>query len=480
MMNLNDPYEFVWGESDSMLILESTLRSYIDTRNVIATEPHHVVITSQNRQARAFYRASDLRNAKSVAEHLCEEQVIHEYFSGSEKLEVEFQKFIREINNQGLKLLSNDELVACFKRYFELITIALAHYQASTVPEYLQVAHDKLAQKLSEEELRALIQPSELTTVELEEIRLIELSLQQEISDEEILSYIGEFSYMAWNNYDNAELIKYIREKLAQLREQSADDRQHRQEEIRQTKAKLSEKQREILERKNDAEIILLSGMIRDMGEWRFRIKKYWAGAEFLVQPLLIEISDRIKLDMTTLMWVYSRDEVISAILQKELLSETEVEKRKKSYTLVLDNEQIRLLTGKEEQNFLKKYIEIELDDVKELIGKPANRGIGRGRVKIVHVEDLNRLKQDEQKFRDGDVLVSTMTQVNVVPLMKRAAAILTEQGGITSHAAIVSRELNKPCIVGVKNLTRVLKDGDEIEVDAETGKVRIINKANP
>lgn len=70
------------------------------------------------------------------------------------------------------------------------------------------------------------------------------------------------------------------------------------------------------------------------------------------------------------------------------------------------------------------------------------------------------------------------MTQVSIVHIMKKAGAILTEQGGITCHVAIVSRELNKPCIVGVNNLTFILKDGDLVEVDANVGVVKIIQRA--
>jgi pyruvate,water dikinase len=67
------------------------------------------------------------------------------------------------------------------------------------------------------------------------------------------------------------------------------------------------------------------------------------------------------------------------------------------------------------------------------------------------------------------------MTRVEFVPLMKKAKAIITNEGGIACHAAIVSRELGLPCIIGTKNATRVLKDGDEIEMDLEKGVVKKI-----
>ena len=70
------------------------------------------------------------------------------------------------------------------------------------------------------------------------------------------------------------------------------------------------------------------------------------------------------------------------------------------------------------------------------------------------------------------------MTQVNIVQLIKKCVAILTEQGGVTCHAAIISRELNKPCIVGIDNLTNILKDGDLVDVDANKGVIKILNKS--
>lgn len=67
------------------------------------------------------------------------------------------------------------------------------------------------------------------------------------------------------------------------------------------------------------------------------------------------------------------------------------------------------------------------------------------------------------------------MTTIDYLPLMQKAAGIITEQGNILSHAAIISRELKKPCLVGVKNAMKLLKDGQEIELDANNGFVSII-----
>jgi pyruvate,water dikinase len=74
--------------------------------------------------------------------------------------------------------------------------------------------------------------------------------------------------------------------------------------------------------------------------------------------------------------------------------------------------------------------------------------------------------------FPAGSVLVCDNTDVRFLPLMQKAAAILTERGGMLSHAAIIARELKKPCLVGVKGLMAAVSQGQEIAVDAEAGSI--------
>lgn len=104
-----------------------------------------------------------------------------------------------------------------------------------------------------------------------------------------------------------------------------------------------------------------------------------------------------------------------------------------------------------------------------EVRGNIAFKGVVRGTARLVFTG------KDMGKIKNGDILVSPMTRPEFLPAMKRAGAFLTDEGGITCHAAIVARELKKPCIIGTKTATQIIKDGDMIEVDAETGIVKII-----
>ena len=114
-----------------------------------------------------------------------------------------------------------------------------------------------------------------------------------------------------------------------------------------------------------------------------------------------------------------------------------------------------------------KQISESQLVNLKQLIqGEPASFGIGFGKVvKIKSAKEIDKVKK-------GDVLVTEMTAPDFVPAMKRASAIVTDKGGQTSHAAIVSRELGVPAIVGTKTATKILKEDQLITVNGATGVV--------
>jgi len=101
-----------------------------------------------------------------------------------------------------------------------------------------------------------------------------------------------------------------------------------------------------------------------------------------------------------------------------------------------------------------------------EIRGNTANPGKAIGTAKVVvGQDDFNKMEKD-------DILVTSMTRPEFLPIMKLAAAIVTDEGGITCHAAIVARELGIPCVIGTQVATKMLKDGDKVEVNANHGTV--------
>jgi len=115
---------------------------------------------------------------------------------------------------------------------------------------------------------------------------------------------------------------------------------------------------------------------------------------------------------------------------------------------------------------------------ISEIKGHVATPGMYTGKVRIIRTIFGKEVKKDLLKMIPGEVLVTASTGPELITACKKAGAIVTDVGGICSHAAIISRELHKPCVIGTRIGTIVLQDGDIVEVDAHKGIVKIIQKA--
>ena len=118
------------------------------------------------------------------------------------------------------------------------------------------------------------------------------------------------------------------------------------------------------------------------------------------------------------------------------------------------------------------EFLQIVEGDIplpQELNGTVIWQGQVKGAVRVLNTPD------DVLKMQEGEILVCPMSDPDYMPAVRKAAAIVTDQGGLLCHAAIVARELQIPCVVGTEQATKVFKDGDLVEVDATKGVVRKI-----
>jgi len=235
---------------------------------------------------------------------------------------------------------------------------------------------------------------------------------------------------------------------------------------------------------------IVLSRGDRDSGQ----NLKVPAGYEYLVEvgsklayyrTYLVEKADRV---------AYSHWPVIKELAEKQGLSWDDVnllthvelieltktgelpvgwEKRREGFGVNNINGEVVVVAGDEMRRELRDSMEeIKTEGIEEIKGMTARGGRVKGVVRVVE------RAADIGKLNEGEILVAPETTPDYVVGMKMAGAIVTNQGGITSHAAIVSRELGVPCVIGTKIATQVLKDGDLVEVDADKGVVKIIKRA--
>ncbi len=191
---------------------------------------------------------------------------------------------------------------------------------------------------------------------------------------------------------------------------------------------------------------------------------------------LLAEASKRLNISSENITMLNSQE--ITDLLQKKPSNLINlIPKRKKGYAIVWIDGEAYTLFGSDSiklqsiiANKFKGKEAKQKAKLKYIKGTPASLGKTKGIVKVL----LSHL--DAGKLDKGDILVASMTTPDYIIAMEKAAAFVTDEGGITCHAAIVAREFGVPCIVGTGNATALLKDGDFVEVDAEKGLIKILN----
>lgn len=214
-------------------------------------------------------------------------------------------------------------------------------------------------------------------------------------------------------------------------------------------------------------EIRAISRLTEILVKWQDQRKIYTLTFVSLQNVIINEIARRQKIDSELLKFCTISDLKIAL---KKGFNIKELKRRWESCLFIYKDGKVKLIAvGKEAKEFLKKVSYVDIKDVKEIRGMVASVGKVTGIVKIImSSKNINKIKS-------GDILVAPMTRPEHLQGMKKAGAIVTDDGGITSHAAIIARELKIPCIIGTKIATKVLKDGDTIEVDGDRGIVKIL-----
>jgi phosphohistidine swiveling domain-containing protein len=193
----------------------------------------------------------------------------------------------------------------------------------------------------------------------------------------------------------------------------------------------------------------------------------YWLSLSKLWET----IRQRIGLENREDLWYFSYVDIADYLNSNRLVSEEEIRERKSGIVTEEGQTGVKVRIGKDAQSFLNSSLKREEHrGTEEIRGSAAYPGLVRGKVRVI------KERSQFSSFNEGEILIAPYTAPEYVSLMRKAIAIVTDTGGITSHAAIVSRELRIPCVVGTKVASRVLKDGDTVEVDAESGIVKKLN----
>jgi len=257
------------------------------------------------------------------------------------------------------------------------------------------------------------------------------------------------------NQLKDLVLKKKINQKLKSLENYSKKTQKQQSQLIK--KIKLNPKIKNLLQAMQDMTIIL------------DRKKEIFTETHFYIHKLLEEISKKLNIPVKLIKFMTESD-MEKALKQNKFNKQILEKRRNHSVSVCYPNKEPIFYFDQGAQKIIQQIKEEESQS-KKVKGIPAYLGKVKGTIKIANnIKDVNKINK-------GDILVSVRTSADLIVAMQKASAFVTDEGGITCHAAVVAREMKKPCIVGTKNATKILKDGDKVEVDADKGIIKIIKK---
>lgn len=398
------------------------------------------------------------------------------------------KKVMKTIDKTNLKQLNKKELLKLYQKmwyvYHRLLGISHVQEAISFVVEPLLKEKLEKATKMErhDKEFRQiftdLLQPSRPSWVN--EIHIDLMKIIKEIKNKDdlektklkkkIAAHRKKYFYNQINYFYGESLkdIDYVKE-IKKLIKENIDVDEKLNIERERYKKNIKRRNELIKKFKLDKETVKLINLSVESLHWQDDRKKNLLSCVFYLNLLLKEISKRFRIPFEILKR-YFGDEITYENLTNFDMKEGK--ERVKQYAVYFKKSGKGMDSEFYIKNDFKKLMQIyykKLATQLDIHGMCASAGKVSGIVRIC------KTKQDIKKFKEGEVLVAAMTRPEYVPAMKKSVAIVTDEGGITSHAAIVARELGVPCIIGTKVATKVLKNGMLVEVNANHGAVKIL-----
>ncbi|MBU0598129.1 hypothetical protein KKF61_03990, partial [Patescibacteria group bacterium] len=259
----------------------------------------------------------------------------------------------------------------------------------------------------------------------------------------------------AWDNFvvrvKKAQLAGHISKRISKLKSDRI---------ITDKKVKSIMKQTGLLKK----EVTLFRKMIF----YRIQIENYYSYVNYQATGLINQTAKRLKIALNQLSFLLV-NEAGQALVGKIAGLMEKITIRQKYYLMVMGRKQVHIYTGQQAKKIknkfqIKKQASGKVKQIQGICGHPG-RVTGKARI----IVDFNKLG----KFKSGEILITSNTTPLFVPAIKAAKAVIADEGGVTCHAAIVSRELGIPCVINTQVGTKFFKDGDKVLVDAEKGIVR-------
>ncbi len=362
--------------------------------------------------------------------------------------------------------VSNQDMRQLFLKTIDIYGRTITHYKASC-PFPTTPLHQALSQYFSAEELRTLSLPTHLDIMALEQMDWMALT-KQPFSEKRLLDHAAEHAWFFMSHFTYDEVIETLTQLFHEDREQTDANA------ILLEKQNLQQEQEAILSGRE--EHLPLVNLWQAISAYRIALKGCWASVDFHLIPMLNEICRRSGESITDLTSYYRVEDIVQLLDSGEILPDSKKAERESGTLGVWSNGELSYYFGSDAERVYQEKVE-KPSAAEGIRGMVAHRGGAEsvsGTARILECNNAAQARELGQSFKEGDVLVTPMTQLNIWHIIKRASAIVTDEGGMLSHAAIVARENDIPCIVGTGTATFVIQDGDQVTVDLTRGTVRV------
>jgi len=420
-----------------------------------------------------------LRVGKVIIDKISESNLflnqIKSQFEKEVQLLLKIAKKCQKVNSSTSNKILNELFQSYYTQYLKTYTVSSIPFlsEFALENELNKIIAQKIFSKKEQQEYILMftfpIGSSWIHKSELELLKIYDKKKRGKNIDNDLNKFHQKWSWLAYDFEGKVLDKKHFSQILGGYSKNKEKVRKIRQQETEIERNKILKKKSLMkLELSNkECRIINSVGEISYLKEYR---KGLCSQSHLLVEPLLKEIGNRGQLSLNELRFLFP-DEIEKFLLQNQKYHNI-IKERKKHSVYIQKGKDYQILTGKEAIEFVNNHTEEKkVKMVSKIKGSVASKGIVKGEVKIVVTI------KDAKKIKEGDIIVSTMTNPDLMSAVSKASAIITDYGGITCHAAIVSRELGIPCIIGTGIATQILKDDDFVEVNADKGIVTIIKK---
>ncbi|MFA7209590.1 MAG: PEP-utilizing enzyme [Parcubacteria group bacterium] len=469
-----EPLVYLWGNTFPLFNIEAAI-GYTVMDDILAAKGEMIMYSSDCYYV-SFGKKRLLDEARKYGDLFLRQDVFDEHVAKMEVLFERRAKLIKLVNENNLTAYSNQELFNLVKEYHEIFGRVIGHMVISR-PECVDHLSENLIDLLTKQNrdgdevnkhFAILISPTELDIIKKEQIARLEILKNP--TDDDLKKHVLDFPWLYGYKYTRDEAVDEL---CRDLQKDSVEELERKIADFKLALVELQLEKDSILQKYATGGIKLLSDRLSFLGHNRLEVKSGFAGLQITVSPLFQEISARGEVELKKMLDHYLLADLETLLLENSRLTEAEIQARKKAVFYTQDN-QIISIQGEEAEKFVEAYLQTHLQDDKSYVkGTVAAKGYVIGKVRKMTLGD----DIDLESLEKGEILVTEMTAPSMVPMMRKCAGIITNEGGIVSHAAIISREFKIPCIVGTGTATQVFETGDYVELDANTGMARKITK---